>query len=120
MQQVLGAAIDAFLLKVAIEQELGYPTELIPDNVGGDVPPGSTAQTEMFKRMAAGEVHLYPEVTLADYRPCGAIGPQVVRVVTRRAIQVWRSQEQDLYTKYVKTEETVRIVRFEHVPVHLI
>ena len=72
MQQVLGAAIDAFLLKVAIEQELGYPTELIPDNVGnvgGELPLGSTAQTEMFKRMAAGEVHLYPEVTLPTTAP---------------------------------------------------
>ncbi len=27
-----GAATDAFLLKVEIEQDLGYPTEMVPDS----------------------------------------------------------------------------------------
>jgi hypothetical protein len=58
----LGAATNAFLLKFAIEQELGYPTELVTDKLGSSSSGDLTAQERMFGEMAVGEVHIYPEV----------------------------------------------------------
>ena len=63
-----GAATDAFLLKIAIEQELGYPTELLPDTwVPEGVDPEDNdllgdALHKVFFAMSRGELHIYPEV----------------------------------------------------------
>ncbi len=48
----LAGTIDAFLLKIVIEQELGFPTELVQD-----VP-----SPEIYEALASGVVHMYPEV----------------------------------------------------------
>ena len=48
----LAGMIDAFLLKILIEQELGFPTELVPD----------MPSPEIYEALASGAVHMYPEV----------------------------------------------------------
>jgi hypothetical protein len=61
----LGAAIDAFLLKVCIEEVLGYPTQLIPD---GQVVTGVAALdgvASIYHALETGDVDLYPEVRCA-------------------------------------------------------
>ena len=51
----LASALDAWVLKIMIEEDLEYPTELIFDlSLGGLV--------EVYTALATGVAHIYPEV----------------------------------------------------------
>jgi hypothetical protein len=54
--------IDAFMLKILIEQELGYPTELVPDGLSPEIPSNLTGPASVYEALAGGAVHMYPEV----------------------------------------------------------
>ena len=78
----LGAAIDAFLLKVCIEEVLGYPAQLIPD---GQVVTGFAALdgvASIYHALETGDVDLYPEVRCAAGPP-GGVGLPCRRVLLR-------------------------------------
>jgi hypothetical protein len=54
--------IDAFILKVLIEQELGYPTELVPDGQLSKISSNLTGLASVYWALGSGAVHMYPEV----------------------------------------------------------
>ena len=63
------AAADAFLLKVAIEERLGYMVELISDDVIGNAESALnlTGPRSVYSALASGDLHIYPEVRRARY-----------------------------------------------------
>ena len=85
----IAAGIDAFLLKVAIEEVLGFAVELIPsyaDNFKDDA--------SVIDALGRGDAHIYPEVgewALAHPKRPPELGPEQSR------LQVWRSTEVDGY-----------------------
>ncbi len=64
----LGAAIDAFLLKIIIEERRGYRVELVADGINPNLKLSSNltvlASTveSVYSALASGEVDMYPEV----------------------------------------------------------
>ena len=58
------AAADAFLLKIVIEERLGWPVQLISDGVVGGI--GSmlnlTGSASVYAALARGDADIYPEV----------------------------------------------------------
>ena len=61
-----GAALDAFLLKIVVEERLGYPVQLLSDGQLADIGPGlriSDVNAGIYSALARGEVDMYPEVT---------------------------------------------------------
>ena len=110
------AEIDAFLLGIVIEEYLGYPVEMIPE----DIIRAGLAGNE-FAALARGDAHIYPEVSTA--RHGAANGTMrvscsnlqlVVRFVPEDAsassdrVQVWPSDQGELYEEYVVRKGTVR------------
>ncbi len=61
------AAAVAFLLKVAIEERLGYMVELISDDVIGNAESALnlTGARSLYSALASGDLHIYPEVRRA-------------------------------------------------------
>jgi hypothetical protein len=57
------AAADAFLLKIAIEERLGYPVQLVSDGLlqGIESALNLNGTTSIYSALARGEVHVYPE-----------------------------------------------------------
>ena len=74
-----GAALDAFLLKIVVEERLGYPAQLLSDGQLADVGPdlriseGTSLNItdRIYSALARGEVDMHPEVTPADAMPYG-------------------------------------------------
>jgi hypothetical protein len=60
----LAGTIDAFILKILIEQVLGYPTELVPDGLSPGIPSNLTGPASVYQALASGAAHMYPEVGL--------------------------------------------------------
>ena len=55
------------MLKILIEQELGYPTELVPDGLSPEIPSTLTGPASVYEALASGVVHMYPEVAQARF-----------------------------------------------------
>ena len=55
--------MDAFLLKIAMEERLGYPVQLISDGLieGIESVLNLTGVASIYSALASGEVHIYPE-----------------------------------------------------------
>ena len=68
-----GAALDAFLLKIIVEERLGYPVQLLSDGLLADVGPdlriseGTSVNGGVYSALARGEVDMHPEVTPAEH-----------------------------------------------------
>ncbi len=64
----LGAAIDAFLLKIIIEERRGYRVELVADGDNPNLKLSSNLTVlagsveRVYSALASGEVDMYPEV----------------------------------------------------------
>ncbi len=58
----LAGVVDAFILKILIEQELGYPAELVPDGEDPEIPSNLVGTASVYEALERGAVHLYPEV----------------------------------------------------------
>ncbi len=99
----LAGKIDAFMLKILIEQELGYPTELVPDGLSPEIPSNLTGPASVYEALAGGAVHMYPEVARSTVS-----SRQLCRVFRLRGLmQVWRSEEAELYDAYVLDAKSV-------------
>ena len=58
----LAGALDAYILKILIEEHLGYPAQLVSWDVLTNTPGGDG----VFGALERGEAHLYPEVSIAS------------------------------------------------------
>ena len=85
----LGAAVDAFMLKIVIEGRLGWPVHLISDGLleGIESALNLSGVATVFQALASGEVHIYPEVCQPatatfeqafDLCCCRASGPESI------------------------------------------
>lgn len=68
----LGAAADAFLLKITVEERLGYPVELISDGLVWSIESALnlTDTASVYAALAAGTADIYPEVRRLLTRAC--------------------------------------------------
>ncbi len=59
----LAAAVDAFLLKIAIEERLGFPVQLISDGLLEDISSVLmlSGHSSVYSALASGEADIYPE-----------------------------------------------------------
>ena len=59
----LGSAVDAFLLKIAIEGRLGWPVHLISDGMHSSIESALnlSGPASVYQALASGEAHIYPE-----------------------------------------------------------
>jgi hypothetical protein len=59
----LGAAVDAFLLKITIEERLGYPVELASNGLieGVESALNLSGAASVYAALASNEAHIYPE-----------------------------------------------------------
>ncbi len=57
------AALDAFLLKITIEEQLGYRVQLISDGLLEDIRSALdlSGPASVYSALASGEVDIYPE-----------------------------------------------------------
>ena len=93
--------IDALMLKILIEQELGYPTELVPDGLSPEIPSNLTGPASVYEALAGGGVHVPRGSSTVSSR-------QLCRVFRLRGLmQVWRSEEAELYDAYVLGAKSV-------------
>ncbi len=60
----LGAAVDSFLLKIVIEERLGWPVHLISDGLleGIESALNLSGAARVYQALASGEAQIYPEV----------------------------------------------------------
>ena len=63
----LAAAVNAFILKILTEQELGFPTELVQDGLSPEIPSNLTGLASVYEALESGAVHMYPEVARDTY-----------------------------------------------------
>ena len=111
-----GAALDAFMLKIVIEERLGYPVQLLSDGQLADIGPGLKLNISegtsngfgIYSALARGEVDMHPEVTRADTMPYSlAVRATQTQVGARSDSQVWPSLEAEEYDVYVRREGSV-------------
>jgi hypothetical protein len=57
----LAGAVDAFLLKVSIEETLGYPVQLISDGLVIESALNLSGAASVYAALASGKADLYPE-----------------------------------------------------------
>ena len=72
----LGGAVDAFLLKIAMEERLGYPVQLISDGLTEGIKSALdlNGPESVYEALAAGTADIYPEVQLAQWTVVDAGG----------------------------------------------
>jgi hypothetical protein len=88
----LGSAADAFLLKIAIEERLGYPVQFVSDGLVRSIEStlNLTGPASVYAALAAGAVDIYPEVRRAASRSHASVhvckwmwGSELARSVDR-------------------------------------
>ena len=106
--------MDAFLLKIIVEERLGYPVQLLSDGqlaaVGPDlrISEGTSVNGGVYSALARGEVDMRPEVTPADTMPYSlAVRATQTQVGARSDSQVWPSEDAEEYDVYVRREGSV-------------
>ena len=91
------------MLKILIEQELGFPTELAQDGDSPEIPSNLTGLASVYEALESGAVHMYPEVArdtfLSHPAPSGSSLPS--------PLQTWRSEDPALYEAYVLNARSV-------------
>ena len=94
--------VDAFMLKILSEQELGFPTELVQDGLSPEIPSNLTGPASVYEALKSGAVHMYPEVARDTFT-----APRLVRSSLQSSLQTWRSEEPALYEAYVLNARSV-------------
>jgi hypothetical protein len=121
----LAAALDAFLLKIIVEERLGYPVQLLSDGQLADIGPdlriseGTSLNItdRIYSALARGEVDMHPEVTPADTMPYSLAGRATQpQVGARSDSQVWPSEDAEEYDVYVRRERSVTFFTALFVP----
>jgi hypothetical protein len=69
----LGGAIDAFLLKIVIEEKLGFGVDIVPD--GLSIASELSGVDDIYTALSAGQVHIYPEASSSECRARGTAWP---------------------------------------------
>jgi hypothetical protein len=61
----LAGAVDAFLLRILVEEQIGYPVQLISDGLlsGVESALNLSGSESVYSALASGEVHIYPEAS---------------------------------------------------------
>jgi hypothetical protein len=61
----LAGAVDAFLLRILVEEQIGYPVQLISDGLlsGVESALNLSGPESVYSALASGEVHIYPEAS---------------------------------------------------------
>jgi hypothetical protein len=104
------------MLKIVIEERLGYPVQLLSDGQLADIGPGLKLNISegtsngfgIYSALARGEVDMHPEVTRADTMPYSlAVRATQTQVGARSDSQVWPSLEAEEYDVYVRREGSV-------------
>ena len=90
------------MLKILIEQELGYPAELVPDGLSPEIPSNLTGPASVYEALASGAVHMYPEVARDIFT-----APRLVRSSLQSPLQIWRLEDPALYEAYVLNARSV-------------
>ncbi len=117
--------MDAFLLKIIVEERLGYPVQLLSDGqlaaVGPDlrISEGTSLNItdRIYSALARGEVDMHPEVTPADTMPYSlAVRATQTQVGARSDSQVWPSEDAEEYDVYVRREGSVTFFTALFVP----
>ena len=99
----LAAAVNAFMLKILTEQELGFPTELVQDGLSPEIPSNLTGLASVYEALESGAVHMYPEVARDAFT-----APRPVRSSLQSPLQTWRSEDPEaLYEAYVLNARSV-------------
>ncbi len=93
----LGGAVDAWLLKILIEEVLGWPVALI-----SDLDSRFDSVPSIYQAMADGDVHIWPEASARRLR-CVVFR----RLTTGWMVQIWRSEDLNEYNAYVLEKQTV-------------
>jgi hypothetical protein len=91
----LGATIDAIILKILIEQELGYPTELVPDGASLEIPSNLTGLASVYQALGSGAAHMYPEVApdlLVQAPPRSFLSVHTIDLVRFAGLAIGRGQ----------------------------
>ncbi len=99
----LAGAVDAFMLKILTEQELGFPTELVQDGLSVEIPSNLTGLASVYEALESGAAHMYPEVARDTLT-----APRLVRSSLQSLVQNWRSEDREaLYEAYVLDARSV-------------
>jgi hypothetical protein len=111
----LAGRVDAFMLKILTEQELGFPTELVQDGDSPEIPSNLSGPASVYEALESGAVHMYPEVARNIFT-----APRLVRSSLQSLLQTWRSEDEELYEAYVLTARSVPAcsptTRFRSIP----
>jgi hypothetical protein len=108
-----GAALDAFLLKIVVEERLGYPVQLLSDGQLADIGPGlkisegTSVVFAIYSALARGEVDVHPEVTPGYHALWPWRCATLLQVGARSDSQVWPSLEAEEYDLFVRREGKV-------------
>ena len=98
----LAGAVDAFMLKILTEQELGFPAELVQDGDSPEIPSNLTGMASIYEALESGAAHMYPEVARETMT-----APRLVRSSLQSPLQTWRSEAEELYEAYVLNARSV-------------
>ena len=98
----LAAAVDAFMLKILTEQELGFPTELVQDGDSLEIASNLRDLASIYQALESGAVHMYPEVARDIFT-----APRLVRSSLQSPLQLWRLEVPALYEAYVLNARSV-------------
>ncbi len=102
--------MDAFLLKIVVEERLGYPVQLLSDGQLADIGPGlkiSDVNAGIYSALARGEADVYPEVTPGYHALWPWRCATLLQVGARSDSQVWPSLEAEEYDLFVRRDGKV-------------
>ncbi len=108
-----GAALDAFLLKIVVEERLGYPVQLLSDGQLADIGPDLKLKISegtshgIYSALARGEVDMHPEVTPGYHALWPWRCATLLQVGARSDSQVWPSLEAEEYDLFVRRDGKV-------------
>jgi hypothetical protein len=98
------------VLKIVIEEELGFGVDLVPDGLTEGLASELDGVDDIYRALSIGQVHIYPEAPLARNLEAYAWCPaKLASVRGRNGLQVWLSEDQERYHKYVSSLGTVRV-----------
>ena len=103
----LGAVIDAFVLKIFIEEEPGFGVDLVPDGLTEGLASELNGVDDIYRALSIGQVHTLPRGTLVRNLEAYAWCPAKLAVDGRNGLQVWLSEDHERYHKYVGNLGTV-------------
>jgi hypothetical protein len=105
--------VDAFLLKIVIEERLGYPVHLISDGLlpGIESALNLSGMASVYAALASGEVHMYPEASGTRSSCSGRL-----RLLIPDFRFGFRTRQDSTTDMFARTATYVLFARFLHLP----